>query len=225
MHTNKFSRISAVALIVGSMVAAPAFAAGNGNGGGNGDGNGGGNAGGNSASHSASDNAGGKSGNSVTPGTATTMDKAAKHSDMGSDKSHDMSKDKSANKSGASDLGKLNGFLNASPEALKKAAPNSEIGLVTHGYADALNSYLAGGANAKTAADVHAALEKAANKPLDATTIAAVDAKLAKNDPALAKAIAAHPGGAAGLAKEIAAAGPAKKATGTTAPTTKKTVQ
>ncbi len=30
MHTNKFSRVSAIALIVGSMVAAPAFAAGNG---------------------------------------------------------------------------------------------------------------------------------------------------------------------------------------------------
>lgn len=218
MHTTKFSRMTAVALIIGSMVAAPAFAAGNGNGGGNGDGNGGGNGAGNGASHS-SDNSGGKS---ATPGTATNMDKSAA---KGSDKSHDMSKDKSADKGGASDLGKLNGFLHASPEALQKAAPNSAIGLVTHGYADALNSYLAGGANAKTAADVYAALEKAANKPLTATTIAAVDAKLAKTDPALAKAIAAHPGGAAGLAKDIAAAGPTKKATGTTAPAPKKTVQ
>ncbi|HZG27223.1 MAG TPA: hypothetical protein VE079_02075 [Ensifer sp.] len=219
MHTTKFSRMSAVALIIGSMVAAPAFAAGNGNGGGNGAGNGGGNAGGNSASHSSSDNAGGKS---ATPGTATTMDKAAmKHSDMDAG----TSKGKSASKSGASDLGKLNGFLHASPEALQKAAPNSAIGLVTHGYANALNSYLAGGANAKTATDVYAALEKAANKPLTATTIAAVDAKLAKTDPTLAKAIAAHPGGAKGLAQEIAAAGPAKKATGTMAPAPKKTVQ
>lgn len=223
MHTTKFSRMSAVALIIGSMVAAPAFAAGNGNGGGNGDGNGGGNGAGNSASHSSSDNSGGKS---ATPGGATNMEKsAAKHSDMGSDKSHEMSKDKSAEKGGASDLGKLNGFLHASPEALQKAAPNSAIGLVTHGYADALNSYLAGGANAKTAADVYAALEKAANKPLTATTIAAVDAKLAKTDPTLAKSIAAHPGGAAGLAKEIAAAGPTKKAIGTMAPAPKKTVQ
>ena len=216
MHTTKFSRMSAVALIIGSMVAAPAFAAGNGNGGGNGAGNAGGNAGGNSASHSASDDAGGKS---ATPG-ATTMEKSSK-----SEMNHDMSKDKSASKSGASDLGKLNGFLHASPEALQKAAPNSAIGLVTHGYADALNSYLTGGANAKTASDVYAALEKAANKPLTATTIAAVDAKLAKNDPTLAKAIAAHPGGAKGLAAEIAAAGPAKKATGTTMPAPKKTVQ
>ena len=216
MHTTKFSRMSAVALIIGSMVAAPAFAAGNGNGAGNGAGNAGGNAGGNSASHSASDDAGGKS---ATPG-ATTMEKSSK-----SEMNHDMSKDKSASKSGASDLGKLNGFLHASPEALQKAAPNSAIGLVTHGYADALNSYLTGGANAKTASDVYAALEKAANKPLTATTIAAVDAKLAKNDPTLAKAIAAHPGGAKGLAAEIAAAGPAKKATGTTMPAPKKTVQ
>ncbi len=215
MHTTKFSRVSAVALIIGSMVAAPAFAAGNGNAGGNGAGNGGGNAGGNSASHSSSDNAGGKS---ATPGAATTMDKsAAKHTDMG--------KDKSADKGGASDLGKLNGFLHASPEALQKAAPNSAIGLVTHGYADALNSYLAGGADAKTPADVYAALEKAANKPLTATTISAVDAKLAKTDPTLAKAIAAHPGGAKGLAQDIAAAGPTKKATGTTAPAPKKPVQ
>lgn len=216
MHTTKFSRMPAVALIIGSMVAAPAFAAGNGNGAGNGAGNAGGNAGGNSASHSASDDAGGKS---ATPG-ATTMEKSSK-----SEMNHDMSKDKSASKSGASDLGKLNGFLHASPEALQKAAPNSAIGLVTHGYADALNSYLTGGANAKTASDVYAALEKAANKPLTATTIAAVDAKLAKNDPTLAKAIAAHPGGAKGLAAEIAAAGPAKKATGTTMPAPKKTVQ
>lgn len=222
MHTTKFSRMSAVALIIGSMVAAPAFAAGNGNGGGNGDGNGGGNAGGNSASHSSSDNAGGKS---ATPGAATTMDKSAAKSGMSHDMKNDMGKDKSADKGGASDLGKLNGFLHASPEALQKAAPNSAIGLVTHGYADALNSYLTGGANAKTATDVYAALEKAANKPLTATTIAAVDAKLAKNDPTLAKAIAAHPGGAAGLAKEIAAAGPTKKATGTMAPAPKKTVQ
>lgn len=220
MHTTKFSRMSAVALIIGSMVAAPAFAAGNG--GGNGAGNSGGNAGGNSASHSASDNAGG---NSATPGGATMMDKSSAKSGMSHDMKSDMGKDKSASKSGASDLGKLNGFLHASPEALQKAAPNSAIGLVTHGYADALNSYLAGGANAKTATDVYAALEKAANKPLTATTIAAVDAKLAKNDPTLAKAIAAHPGGAAGLAKEIAAAGPTKKATGTTAPVPKKTVQ
>ena len=221
MHTTKFSRMSAVALIIGSMVAAPAFAAGNGNG--NGDGNGGGNGAGNSASHSSSDNSGGKS---ATPGGATNMDKAAaKHSDMGSDKSHEMGKEKSADKGGASDLGKLNGFLHASPEALQKAAPNSAIGLVTHGYADALNSYLAGGANAKTAADVYAALEKAANKPLTATTIAAVDAKLAKTNATLAKAFAAHPGGAAGLAKDIAAAGPTKKATGTMAPAPKKTVQ
>lgn len=222
MHTTKFSRMSAVALIIGSMVAAPAFAAGNGNGGGNGDGNGGGNAGGNSASHSSSDNAGGKS---ATPGGATMMDKSSTKSGMSHDMKNDMSKDKSASKSGASDLGKLNGFLHASPEALQKAAPTSAIGLVTHGYADALNSYLTGGANAKTASDVYAALEKAANKPLTATTIAAVDAKLAKTDPTLAKAIAAHPGGAKGLAQEIAAAGPAKKATGTTMPAPKKTVQ
>lgn len=217
MHTNKFSRMSAVALIIGSMVAAPAFAAGNGNGDGNG--NGGGNGAGNSASHSSSDNGGGKS---ATPGAATMMDKSAAKA---SDKSHDISKDKSADKGGASDLGKLNGFLHASPEALQKAAPNSAIGLVTHGYADALNSYLAGGANAKTAADVYAALEKAANKPLTATTIAAVDAKLAKTDPTLAKAIAAHPGGAAGLAKEIAAAGPTKKVKTMDMPAMKKTVQ
>lgn len=219
MHTNKFSRMSAVALIVGSMVVAPAFAAGNGDG----NGNGAGNAGGNSASHSASDSSGSKS---ATPGAATNMDKAAaKHSDMGSDKSHEMGMEKSADKGGASDLGKLNGFLHASPEALKKAAPNSEIGLVTHGYADALNSYLAGGANAKTAADVYAALEKASNKPLTAATIAAVDAKLAKTDPTLARAIAAHPGGAAGLAKEIAAAGPTKKVKTMDMPAMKKTVQ
>ncbi len=70
MHTNKFSRMSAVALIIGSMVAAPAFAAGNGDG----NGNGAGNAGGNSASHSASDSSGSKS---ATPGAATNMDKAA----------------------------------------------------------------------------------------------------------------------------------------------------
>jgi hypothetical protein len=217
MHTNKFSRMSAVALIIGGMVAAPAFAAGNGNGGGNG----GGNAGGNSASHSSSDDAGGKS---AAPG-ATMMDKSSSKSGMNHDMKSDMGKDKSADKGGASDLGKLNGFLHASPEALQKAAPNSAIGLVTHGYADALNSYLAGGANAKTASDVYAALEKAANKPLTAATITAVDNKLAKNDPTLAKAIAAHPGGAKGLAQEIAAAGPAKKATGTTAPAPKKTVQ
>ena len=209
MHTTKFSRMSAVALIIGSMVAAPAFAAGNGNGGGNGAGNGAGNAGGKSA----------------TPGGATMMDKSSSKSGMSHDMKNDMSKDKSADKGGASDLGKLNGFLHASPEALQKAAPNSAIGLVTHGYADALNSYLAGGANAKTATDVYAALQKAANKPLTATTIAAVDAKLAKNDPTLAKAIAAHPGGAKGLAAEIAAAGPTKKATGTTTPAPKKTVQ
>ena len=217
MHITKFSRISAAALVIGSMAIAPALAAGNGGG------NAGGNADGNSASHSSSDSAGGKSGQSGMSDMkngAASMQKSSSSSTKSSG-----TKASDTHKSAAADLGKLNGFLHASPEALQKAAPNSSIGMVTHGYANALTSYLSGGQNAKTAADVYAALQAASNKPLTVTTITAVDAKLAKADPALATAISSYPGGAKALAQEIAAAGPTQKSTGMTSPSPKKTVQ
>lgn len=207
MFLTRLARMSTLTLVVGSLAVAPAFAAGNGNGGGNGGGDGG--------SHSEShENSSSKSSESSKSSKSSheSMSKSEHETHKKSASGEAGEKEKAAMKASPSDLGKLNGFLHASPQALKKASPNSSIGLVTHGYADALTSYLSGGQSAKTAADVYAALQAASNKPLTVATIEAVDAKLAKTDPALATAISSYPGGAKALAKEIAAAGPAKKA-------------
>jgi hypothetical protein len=79
------------------------------------------------------------------------------------------------------DLGRLNAFMNASSTALKKSAPNSAIGIVSVQYADALSAYLDG--VAPSLDDAAATLAKAANKPLTPEIVAAVNERLAAENP------------------------------------------
>lgn len=203
MSVSYVSKLSAAALITCSLAVYPALA-------GNGNGNGGGNGGGNSASASASGDSHGKSESHKSADMSGSDDgsvlkKTTKHQHTAkADKTKETASAKDKSKANASAFGKLNGFLHASDQAIKKAAPNSAIGLVAHAYADDVSSFLTGGASAKTAADCQKALSTAAGKPVTAAMVAAVDAKLAKTNPALAAQIAAYPGGADALAKTIA---------------------
>ncbi len=85
------------------------------------------------------------------------------------------------------DLGRLNAFLNASSNALKKAAPNSAIGILASQYAGALSTYVdavnGGQLPAPTLDDAAALLARAANKPLSPDIVAAINARLAAENP------------------------------------------
>lgn len=171
MAKSKFTPVARLssAIILGLVLAqAPALAEKGGNGGGN---QGGGNShseslGGGNANH-------GKS-------TAAQLASAAKKAD-----------DTSTVKVKASAFGKLNGFLHASPTAIAHAAPNSAIGKVVAGYGGLLKTYLepADGTTPPTAEDLAAALEAAANKPLTADVVAAINAKLIASSPDLANSL------------------------------------
>jgi hypothetical protein len=77
--------------------------------------------------------------------------------------------------------------MNASSTALKKTAPNSAIGIISIQYADALSAYLDGVAQqtqpAPTLDDAAAILAKAANKPLTPEIVAAINERLAAENP------------------------------------------
>jgi len=86
------------------------------------------------------------------------------------------------------DLGRLNGFMNASSTALQKAAPDSAIGIVAIQYAGALSAYEDALANqgqgpAPTLDDAAAILAKAANKPLSPEIVATINERLAAENP------------------------------------------
>ena len=89
-----------------------------------------------------------------------------------------------------SSLGRLNGFLHASPQALLNASPNSAIGVLSKTYAEALAGYLAAGTTTTTTTvtedDLAAILAKAANKPLTGEQILGINEKLMSVDPTLA---------------------------------------
>ncbi len=91
-----------------------------------------------------------------------------------------------------SNLGRLNGFLHASPQALLNASANSAIGILSKTYAEALAGYLAAGETTTTTTttvtedDLAAILAKAANKPLTGEQIIAINEKLMAVDPELA---------------------------------------
>jgi hypothetical protein len=87
------------------------------------------------------------------------------------------------------ELGRLNAFLNASSKALKNSAPNSAIGIISVQYAGALSAYIEA-SNTLPAppvppslADAAALLAKAANKPLTAEIVAAINQRLAAENP------------------------------------------
>ena len=183
---QKFATYSAVVLLALSVAGAPALA----EKGGNGNGNGGnsGNAGGNSG------NGGGNSGNA---GNGNSKSASATKTE----------KVKTNNGALASSYGKLNGFLHASPNALAKASPKSAIGQVAKVYAGLLNSYLAPaeGETMPGIEEVATALAAAANKPLTAEIIAAVNAKLVATNPELATNLEASLETSGKTAEEFAA--------------------
>ena len=74
--------------------------------------------------------------------------------------------------------GKLNGFLHASPQALKNASPNSAIGKVAQEVKDALADYANG---TGTIDDVAEALAGATNKNVTPEQVVSVIDKLAEN--------------------------------------------
>lgn len=177
LGVRKFAQYSAIVLLGLSVAGAPAFAVKGGNGNGNGGNAGGGNS-----------NAGNGAANN---GSVARTDKI-----------------KTSNGAVASKYGKLNGFLHASPVALIKASPKSSIGQVAKVYAGLLNGYLAPaeGQVPPTVEEVAAALAAAANKPLTADVIGAVNVKLIAANPALAASLTASGKTEADLAGEIAAA-------------------
>ena len=111
----------------------------------------------------------------------------------------------------ANELGRLNGFMHASPQALANASPNSAVGKISKTYRDALLGYtgateeapdeavteddLAEDApdEAVTEDDLAGILAEAANKPLTGEQVVAIHEKLIAANPELAdEAVAAQ---------------------------------
>ncbi|MGH9895388.1 MAG: hypothetical protein ACREA0_26070, partial [bacterium] len=92
-----------------------------------------------------------------------------------------------------SNLGRLNGFLHASPQALKNTSANSAIGTLSKTYRDALLGYAASTEETEetiSTDDLAAILAKAANKPLTGEQVLAIHEKLIAENPELAEAAA-----------------------------------
>jgi hypothetical protein len=91
-----------------------------------------------------------------------------------------------------SNLGRLNGFLNASPQALKNTSANSAIGVLSKTYRDALLGYTTSSEESEetvSTEDLAAILAKAANKPLTGEQVLAIHEKLIAENPELADAV------------------------------------
>lgn len=159
-----------------------------GNGGGSGGGNGGGNGGnGNGNSGGASDgsggsNAGGNGKGNALGRTATDSDAASNGNGIGHAYGYGSGIASVKDDMHPSKLGRLNGFLNASPNALSNSSPNSAIGAVAQGYRDALSAYLGGDLNVD-ADDVAGAIAAAANKTLTPDQVNAINERLAEENP------------------------------------------
>src|SRR5262245_42084913 len=97
-----------------------------------------------------------------------------------------------------SNLGRLNGFLHASPQALLNASANSAIGILSKTYRDALLGYTTSTEETEeteetiSTDDLAAILAKAANKPLTGEQVLAIHEKLIAENPELAE-VAAPP--------------------------------
>jgi hypothetical protein len=85
-------------------------------------------------------------------------------------KSHGKSKLSKDEAMHPSNLGRLNGFLNASPQALANASPNSAVGTLSKTYRDALLN----ADGTVTTEDLAGILAEAANKPLTGEQVLAV---------------------------------------------------
>src|SRR5262245_58393094 len=97
----------------------------------------------------------------------------------------------------ANELGRLNGFMHASPQALAHASPKSAIGKISKEYRDALLGFTGTGEEAPDEAitedDLAGILAEAANKPLTGEQVVAIHEKLIANNPELAdEAVAAQ---------------------------------
>jgi len=79
-----------------------------------------------------------------------------------------------------SNLGRLNGFMNASSQALANASPNSAIGTLSKTYRDALLE------GTVTTTDLAGILAEAANKPLSTEQVLAVHERLIEENPEIA---------------------------------------
>ena len=158
---------------------------------GNGGGNGGGNSGGNGSSGGASASSDGGSGGSNAGGngkgnafgrTATDSDVASNGKGIGHAYGYGSGIASVKDDMHPSKLGRLNGFLNASPNALSNSSPNSAIGAVAQGYRDTLSAYLGGDLNVD-ADDVAGAIAAAANKTLTPDQVNAINERLAVENP------------------------------------------
>jgi len=189
--TQRFGRVALTALVIGIGGAAIATVpfdnlafAGNGNGhgggnggghghdGGKGGGNGGGAGGGQGRSHDGSGSSAKGDANDADDSTATD-DSMEAHN-----------------------LGKLNGFFHASPNALANASPNSAIGQISQTFKNALSDFAAANETTDTTtdpaatpptgpsiADLGAILAKATNKTVTATQVKEIIDHLAEQNP------------------------------------------
>lgn len=213
MHMSRLARFIPAMVLGMGLAAAPlglstgglddqaAFAKNGGKGGG---GKGGGNGGGGNAGGNGAGNGKGAAGNAAAndagPGTGGAMSAAADGPGKAFGKvGKDLATANMETADGmttdgvhASDLGRLNGFMNASPTALEHAAPNSAIGVVANAYREALSAYAGSAGEVPDEAALEAAAQAmalAANKEVTPEVVAAVNAHLAEtypDDPALA---------------------------------------
>ncbi len=90
-------------------------------------------------------------------------------------------------------LGRLNGFLHASEDGRLHAAPSSAVGMISHGYAEALADYVEAreriGIDPFAAAEAEAVLDRAAailaraaNKPLSPRIVGLINGEVATAD-------------------------------------------
>jgi hypothetical protein len=90
-------------------------------------------------------------------------------------------------------LGRLNGFLHASDQARLNAAPGSAVGMISHGYADALGDYLHArsliGIDPDAEEDAEEALDRAgailgaaSNKPVSPQVVATINGQIVAAD-------------------------------------------
>ena len=180
LNLQAFAQLSSIVLLGVTLAAAPALA-------GNGNSNGGGNGGGNGKSES--HGGGSSNGQRAKTGAEQTGVKSAAGKE-------------------ASSYGKLNGFLHASKQALLHASPKSAVGKVGVVYAGLLKNYLApeAGVTPPTVAELGAALQAAANKPVTSAVVAAVNKRLLETNAELSASLTASGKTAEQLAAEIAAA-------------------
>ncbi len=148
---------------------------------GNGNGNGQGNGQGNGRSESAGPGNSGGNGKGNGPGNGLGKGLL----EIGSNGKSAAAHSAKADPLHPSRLGRLNGFINASPNALANASGKSTLGLISKVYAGYLDAYLAEvtpEGQALQIDEMAAVLEQVANKPLTPEIVIAINEKLASVD-------------------------------------------